>query len=148
MGRHSHPVQYGSARELLPLAKPLAVAARLPLNNWDMNVIEISTPHLKMADQYLRDSQSDTLSLMGRVDSALDAGYFCLLSILTRAEREHCDHPSASAIDRASERLGVDPEESKKFMCARYSLEQRPNFSDALRWASDVRAAVSKLQEQ
>jgi hypothetical protein len=103
--------------------------------------IEVSAAHMAKSDQYLLDAGSVELSERGRSDSAFEAGYFALLAVLTSAERESFEHPSADVVQLACKRMGLDAAAAMRFASTRYSPEGAP-VVEVLAWAEDVRLAV------
>lgn len=106
----------------------------------------ISTAHLALSDTYMSDAATGLLSPRGSADSAFDAGYFALLSVLTEDERAAMQHPSEQAVVLASQRLGLDPRRGLALACTRYSAEEWPEPGEVIAWADSVRAQARRFE--
>ncbi len=99
-----------------------------------------------LSDSYLRDASSNAQSHRGRIDSAFEAGYAALLSVLTPTERNVPEHPHSGAASLAAKRLGVDGSQAAYMVRTRYSVDQGPDLAEAMAWAACVRARVQGLE--
>jgi len=107
--------------------------------------IYVSRAHLDRADEYLSDARSDAQSARGRSDSAFEAGYLTLLSVLTLPEREvPPEHPNVDVISLGSSRLGIDAAVGLRFLDNRYSAEGSETTA-VVAWAESLRARVQTL---
>jgi hypothetical protein len=103
----------------------------------------VSKPHMAMSDQFFEDAQSSAQSLHGRVDCAVDSGYFALLSVLSAVERDRPDHPIEAVLSEAARRLSLDMQTGHRLLSARYAVDdERPSLEEAMAWAESVRRLV------
>jgi hypothetical protein len=105
----------------------------------------VSLAHVARSDDFFRDAQSDYSSPRGRRDAAFESGYFALLSVLTPAERDLPDHPHANVITLGAARVGISPTDGLRFAHARYAFDDRPELTEVLAWATDIRVRVRAL---
>jgi hypothetical protein len=96
-----------------------------------------------MSDQFFGDAQCSAQSQRGKIDCAVDSGYFALLSVLSPGERDRSDHPNEDVLSAAARRLNIDAQAGHRLLSARWAVDdQRPSLVEAMAWAESVRRAV------